>query len=64
MQRETIRDNRGFPIGFLEYESSGDIVVRDETGKYLGKYQKLSDYTIDANGRFLYKGNCAKMLLR
>lgn len=64
MQRETIKDNRGCPIGFLDYEPGGDIVVRDAAGRYLGRYQKLSDYTVDSSGRFLYKGNCAMMLLR
>lgn len=62
--RETIKDNRGRPIGFVEYRPDGDVVVMDETGKYLGRYQKSSDYTIDSSGKFLYKGNCAMMLLR
>lgn len=64
MQRETIKDARGFPIGYLEYQSDGSIHVRDVNGIYLGRYDKISDYTVDANGRFVYKGNCATMLLR
>ncbi len=64
MEREIIKDNRGMIIGFLEPQPDGSIYVRDANGFLLGRYDKLSDYTIDANGRFLYKGNRAMMLLR
>ena len=61
--RETIREFSGVIIGYLEHESNGDIIVRDFSGRNLGKYEASSDTTKDFYGRILYRGNMAAALL-
>lgn len=61
--RETIREFDGRIIGYMDYESNGNIVVRDFYGKILGKYDKSQDVTMDAGGRILFRGNMAGSLI-
>ena len=57
MDREVIKDFGGRILGYLEYQSNGDIIVKDLYFKILGKYDKASDTTKDFYGRILFKGN-------
>jgi len=61
--RETIREYNGMIVGYLDYESNGDIVVRSYAGKILGRYEKSYNVTKDFYGRILYRGNMAPALL-
>lgn len=54
--REPIRDFSGKIIAWQEYMSNGDIIVREFTGRVLGKYDKQHDVTRDFYGRIIAKG--------
>lgn len=61
--RETIRTFSGSIVGYLDYESNGDITVRSFSGKILGRYEARDDVTRDFYGKILYRGNMAAALL-
>ena len=63
MDREVIKDFGGRILGYLEYQSNGDIIVKDFYFKILGKYDKASNTTKDFYGRILFKGNMAASLI-
>ena len=63
MSRETIREFSGRIIGYLDYESNGDITVRNFSNQILGYYWKRDDTTRDFSMRILYRGNMAAALL-
>ena len=63
MNRITVKDSMGIVQGFIEINERGDRVVRDSLGRYLGRYDVLSNSTLDSMGRFLYKGDQASLLL-
>ena len=62
-RRETIRDYAGLIIGYLDYESNGDVTARNLAGQKLGYYEAMSGTTKDFYGRILYRGNMAPALL-
>ena len=46
----------------IEINERGDKIVRDSRGRYLGRYDVLTNTTMDPMGRFLYKGDQASIL--
>lgn len=64
ISKEYIRDYTGKCLGTLETQQNGDIIVREFSGKMLGKYDKAANVTRDMSGRMLYKGNMAAMLIQ
>ena len=63
VKTDTVRDFYNRIIGYLEYESNGDITVRDFYRVIKGKYDAKQDVTRDFYGRIVAKGNVASMLL-
>lgn len=63
-RREEIKDFYGRIIGFLDYESNGDIIARDLSYRILGRYDAAMDVTKDFYGKILYKGNMVGALFR
>lgn len=63
MNRITVKDSRGIVIGFIETSERGDKIVRDSLGKYLGRYESITNSTLDSLGRQLYKGDQSSLLL-
>ncbi len=64
MQREAVRDFGGKIIAWYEYQSNGDIIVRDFYNKILGKYVKSDNTTRDFYGKIIARGNCVGMLIK
>lgn len=62
MERILVRDSMGLLTGMIEINERGDKIVRDSRGRYLGRYDVLTDTTMDPMGRFLYKGDQASIL--
>ena len=60
---ETIKDFGGRIIGYLEYDSDGNITVRDFYRVIKGKSDAKQGVTRDFYGRIIARGNCASMLL-
>ena len=62
--KEYIRDISGNILGSLEHYDNGDIFARDPKGVLIGRYLKMSDVTLDGNGKIVYKGNYVQMLIK
>ena len=57
-----LTDSRGYAIGRSD-ETDSEILLYDINNHYLGKYDKRSAETIDANNHFVGHGNLLGMLL-
>ena len=60
---ETIRQYNGLILGYLDYQSNGDIVAKNASRQILGRYERSSNTTKDFYGKILYRGNMASALL-
>lgn len=60
---ETIRQYNGLILGYLDYQSNGDIVAKNSSRQILGRYERSSNTTKDFYGKILYRGNMASALL-
>lgn len=60
--RQTIRAYDMKVIGYIDTLSNGDKEVRDRANRYLGKYDKHLDVTMDRAGRMIYRGDQSSML--
>lgn len=58
-----LRDSKGRVNGIIEESVDGGQIIRSSYGKYLGTYDKRTDITRDAYGRYFGKGNLLTMLL-
>jgi hypothetical protein len=58
-----LQDMTGHPIARV-IDSESEIRIYDMTGHPLGKYDKMSDLTTDACGRYISHGNTTGMLIR
>ena len=63
-REEIIRVFYGKIIGKYQYQSNGDIVVRDFYNRILGYYIASRDVTTDFYRRVVAKGNAVAMLLK
>jgi hypothetical protein len=54
--RETIRDGQLKIIGFRETGSGNREVLRDKTGRILGRYERDTGVTRDASGKITGRG--------
>ncbi len=61
---EPIRDSSGKIIAWYDYQSNGDIIVREFTGSILGKYDKAMDVTRNFIGNIVAHGNAIGMLIK
>ena len=64
IKEEIIRDRYGKCIGKLQYESNGDITVRDFCNGILGYYVKSRNATTDSFKRIIAKGNVVGLLFK
>lgn len=63
-QKEWIRTPDGRILGCYEYLPNGDIILRDQPGRILGRYDKTYNVTRRQDGWIVAKGNALGMLLR
>lgn len=63
-RREEVKDACGRIVGFLDYESNGDIIAKDISYRILGRYDRAQNVTKDFYGKILYKGNMVGMLFK
>ena len=63
-KKEPIKDWTGKILGFVEYESNGNKILRDFYGRILGRYVKNLNITRDFYGRTVGKGDILMTLLR
>ena len=61
---EPIRDFSGKIIAWYDYQSNGDIIVRNFTGNILGRYDKAMDVTRNFTGNIIARGNAIGMLIK
>lgn len=62
--KEYIRDMSGNIPGSLEYYDNGNIFARNPQCVLIGRYLKMSDVTLDGNGKIAYKGNYVQILIK
>lgn len=58
-----IKDSKGNPIGWIEFQNTGDKVLKDYHGKTLGTYRKKQDVTVDYYGNRIGQGDILLTLL-
>ena len=63
VNKETIRDNYGKILGYIETDQFGNKMVRDFYGKIKGKYVKRLNITQDFYGRTVARGDQSAMML-
>lgn len=61
--KEAVRDFSGKIIAWYEYQSNGDIIVREFTGAILGRYDSAQDVTRNFIGTIVARGNAIGMLI-
>lgn len=59
----TIKDFYGRPLGFIEEYDNGNKRIKDFNQRVLGSYNKATDKTIDFYGRIVGNGDLLTMLL-
>lgn len=65
LQRDRIKDWQGRIIGIVDTDTvTGNKIIKDFSGKILGKYDKRSNTTRDFYGRVVAKGDNLSMLLK
>lgn len=65
LQRDRIKDWQGRIIGIIDTDTvTGNKIIKDFSGKILGKYDKRSNTTRDFYGRVVAKGDNLSMLLK
>ena len=55
--RETIRDGKLKIIGYRESGTGNREVLRDKTGRILGRYETDTGVTRDASGKIIGRGS-------
>ena len=55
--KESVKDNYGRIIGFIETDSVGNKIAKDFYGRIVGKYDKNTNLTKDFYGRVVGKGD-------
>ncbi len=60
---EAIKDNMNRTIGYLEYQSNGDITAKDAFNRTVGYYVRSSNKTLDAYRRTVSSGDTTAALI-
>ena len=55
--RETIRNGKSEIIGYRETGSGNREILRDKSGRILGRYEADTGVTRDASGKFTGRGS-------
>lgn len=63
MAEEVLRNKNGQIIGRIK-EEGGYFVIRDASGKILGRYNPRDNTTRDSSGRIIGRGNLLVALLK
>lgn len=62
--KEAIRDSSGKIIAWFDHQPNGDIIVREFSGKVLGRYDRQYDVTREFSGRVVARGCTPGILIR